>query len=77
MDGVLIAGIVLLCLSFALVLHHKWKHSRLGDDYIQDRVEQWFQVEDVCNSHCAHEKFVVLFGVVGGVLVIVGLMHKG
>ena len=72
MDALLIVGIVLLWIAVLLLIHHKRKHSRYGNDYISDPCRQWFQPEDVCNAHCAHEKWVVLFAVAGIVFVVLG-----
>ena len=58
-------------LSVLLLLHHKWKHSRHGPDYLNDSCEQWFQWRlypdgDVCNFRsCSHEMWIIFLVALG------------
>ena len=70
-----------LLAALALVLHHKYRHSRPDRPYvfIQDPVEQWFEAENVldCNvrSHEMWAFILVLVSSVSSVTHIVLIGH--
>jgi len=55
---------IFLSLAVLLLLHHKWKHCRHNDiesdEKYSKNCREWFQVEDVCVSHCTHEDWILL-----------------
>lgn len=77
-DDLCTAGAVGMLCSLALILilliHHYLKHSNPDTpEFLQDPVDQWFQVSDVCNlMTCSHEMWVLgfLFVMVAGIVVM-------
>jgi len=57
----LIVAIVFGILAVLLLIHHRIKHNA---DKRLSREEKWFQIDDVYNSHWAHEKFVFVFSLI-------------
>ena len=78
-DDLCTAGAVGMLCSLALILilliHHYLKHSNPDTpEFLQDPVDQWFQMSDVCNlMTCSHEMWVLgfLFAMVGGIVVMI------
>jgi hypothetical protein len=54
----LIVSIVFGVLALLLLIHHRIKHNK------DIHINRWFQIEDIYNKNMAHEKFIVVFGLI-------------
>ena len=57
-------------LVLGLLVHHFVKHGRPGRDYIEHRGLRLFTPSDVCSASHSHEKYEVVYAVVGTILLV-------